>query len=109
MGEDEMAKKRKKSAKGRASKKNKARNKTKILKKTKAGTKKSFAVKAMVTKGFEELQALRIKFATSISAGVTGGACYFKDPSGGPDQCIPATEEDCKSEGGAWSPGNCRS
>jgi hypothetical protein len=108
MGEDEMAKKRKKSAKGGTSKKNTARKKTKTLKLGTAGTKKSFAVKAKVMKSSEELLALRSKFAASISVGVAGGACYFKDPSGGPDQCIPATEEDCKSEGGVWSPGNCR-
>ena len=103
-----MAKKRKKSAKGDASKKKAARKNTKIPKKNKAVTKKPFAVKAKVMKSSEELLTLRRQFAASISAGLAGGACYFKDPSGGPDQCIPATEEDCKSEGGVWSPGNCR-
>jgi len=62
--------------------------------------------RATVTKRPEELQVLRKKFAATISAAVAG-ACYFKDPSGGPDQCVPATQQDCKDEGGAWSPGNC--
>lgn len=63
--------------------------------------------RAKVTKTPEEMAGLRLKFASSIAAG-TAGACYFKDPSGGPDQCIPATQADCQSEGGQWRPGNCR-
>jgi hypothetical protein len=102
-----MAKKRKRSPKGGISKKNKAGKKAKLMRQTKARAKKSLATRAKVTKNSEELQALRAKFARSISAGVVSGACYFKDPSGGPDQCIRATQDDCKSEGGAWSPGNC--
>jgi len=71
-----------------------------------AAVMRTLEARATVMKRSEELQVLRKKFAASISAAVAG-ACYFKDPSGGPDQCVPATQEDCKDEGGAWSPGNC--
>jgi hypothetical protein len=69
------------------------------------------------TKTLKELRALGAKFALGLKtrrAGLTydlesaspSGACWFKDP-GGSDQCIPATQADCQSEGGVWTPGNC--
>jgi hypothetical protein len=73
-----------------------------------AAVMRTLEARATVMKRPEELQVLRKKFAARISAAVAG-ACYFKDPSGGPDQCVPATQQDCKDEGGAWSPGNCPS
>jgi hypothetical protein len=34
------------------------------------------------------------------------GQCWFPDPPN-PDFCRPLTEEECKSEGGKWTPGDC--
>ena len=103
-----MTKKGKKSAKSGVSKKKRTKKKQKVSQALTTVANVSFAIKAGVTKSREELEALRRKFAATISASAAG-ACFFMDPSGGPDQCIPATQDDCKSEGGVWSPGNCPS
>ncbi len=60
------------------------------------------------TKTAAQLLVLQRKFAMSLNAGDEQGCCYFKDPSGGPDQGVPSTKADCKDAGGSWSPGNCR-
>ena len=103
-----MAKKSNKSAKGGVSKKQKTKKKRKVTHTSKSQAKLPSVRKAKVIKSREELDSLRTRFAATISGG-GAGACFFKDPSGGPDQCIPATQDDCKSEGGVWSPGNCPS
>jgi hypothetical protein len=119
-GDDEMANKGKKASKNatpgkkRIAKQVKRRisSKPASIKKKKSSMLAEVAAKptvrsrAKVTKTPEEMEGLRRKFVVSVAAG-TAGACYFKDPSGGPDQCIPATQEDCQREGGQWSPGNC--
>lgn len=91
-------KRRVKQAKGRIGKK--TTSKKKISPKAEVTVSPTVRAKAKVMKTPQELDGLRQKFAASISAGA-GGARYFKDSSGGPDQCIPATQEDCKRRG--WS------
>lgn len=60
-----------------------------------------FAVKTPAE--FQGLLALSTKLR---SEGAPLGACWFSDP-GNPDQCVPLTEEECKSQGGTWTPGDC--
>ena len=52
---------------------------------------------------FQEMLALSTKLE---SEGAQVGACWFSD-SGGTDQCVPLTEEECRSRGGTWTPGPC--
>jgi hypothetical protein len=101
-----MAKRGKKAVKRGASRMKKARKSQKTSRARRGPSTVSLIGKAKVMKTPEELEVLRKRFARRLAAGAAG-ACFFKDPSGGPDQCIPATQEDCKSEGGVWSPGNC--
>lgn len=62
--------------------------------------------RAKTVKTPDEIKTLRAQFAESLSAGAAG-CCYFKDSSGGPDIPVPATQQECKDQGGVWSPGNC--
>jgi hypothetical protein len=65
------------------------------------GPKTRFALKT--PEHFQELVALSTKQA---SENAELGSCWFSD-SGGADQCVPLTEDECKSRGGTWTPGPC--
>jgi hypothetical protein len=65
------------------------------------------APKGKTTKTLADLRSLRNSFAAQISAGVSPGCCWFKDPSGR-DYPVPSpSAEACKNEGGQWDPAPC--
>ena len=62
--------------------------------------------KAATVKTAEELQELKRLSAMAIGKRLSVGACWFGF-SGGRDQCVPLTEEDCLKQGGVWVGGAC--
>lgn len=79
----------------------------KIYQKKKASVEKAASLKTrFVVKTAAEFQELFALSTKQRSEGAPVGQCWFSDP-GNPDQCVPLTEEECKSQGGTWTPGDC--
>jgi hypothetical protein len=101
-----MAKKRKASTKAKKARGRKVIKKRRFAPNAPTAKKARVLGRGRVTKTHKELRTLRTTFSASITEASPSGACWFKDP-GGSQQCIPATQADCKNEGGVWTPGNC--
>jgi hypothetical protein len=83
-----------------------ANKKNKKNKKKKASGARTTSPKKFAVKGAARFQELLAPSTKPRSEGAELGQCWFPDPPN-PDSCRPLTEEECKSEGGRWNPGDC--
>lgn len=84
-----------------AKKKNK-----KVFQKKKVSGARATSPKKLAVKEAAKFQELLASSTKPRSEGADVGQCWFPDPPNR-DFCRPLTEEECKSEGGRWTPGDC--
>ncbi len=84
----------------------KKKNKKVSRKKKVSGARATSPKTRFAVKGAAKFQELLASSTKPRSEGAEVGQCWFPDPPN-PDFCLPRTEEECKSEGGRWNPGDC--
>jgi len=63
---------------------------------------------ALASKTPEEIKEVGVNALNALALGGTSVGCWFKDSSGGPDQCVPMPSEDaCTAAGGSPTAGGC--
>jgi len=56
----------------------------------------------------EQIKQVGLNALNAMALGGTSVGCWFKDSSGGPDQCVPMPSEDaCTAAGGSPTAGGC--